>query len=178
MINPNWDRWVWASVTDFMDKNKGQYYLFVEGLSRVVDGKKAFIEFRANGPNVYENSNNNFDLNIVVNLCVQQSTDTYDAHAFMKIYGWAKSMIQPCIPIYKYGTELQDDQSLLGYMELQCSSKVNFVKGLQLGQVDPVMKLISGTIEGNYRMQILGSNSVYPIVLADNLGLTDQVTRG
>jgi hypothetical protein len=176
MINPNWDRWVWASVTDFMDKQKGQFYLFIEGLSRVVDGKKAFIEFRMNGPNIYEYSNNLFYLDIVVNFCVQQATDSYDAHAFMRAFGWAKSMAQPCIPIFKYGQELQDDQSQLGIMQLQCSSKVDFVKGLQLGQVDPVMKLMQGTIEASYRMQLRGSNSSYSVSLVDDIGFADDTT--
>lgn len=182
MINPNWDRWVWASMTAFMDQQKGPFYLFIEGLTRVVDGKKAFIEFRMNGPNITEVSNNLFYLDVVINFCVQQSTDSYDAHAFMRAWGWAKSMIQPCIPIFKYGEELQDDQSQLGTMLLQCSSKVDFVKGLQLGQVDPVMKLMQGTIEGNYRMQIRGTNSVYPVTLPvipvtglDTLSFADMV---
>lgn len=157
MINPDWSRWVWASCSKFFDDNKGAYFLFIEGLTRTTDGKEVFLEYRMDGPNIREPSNNYFVFDITINLMVQVGISNYDAHAFQRAFGWAQSMFVPCIPIYKYGDGPNDDQSQLGFFILKNSREIDFVHSLQLGQIDPIMKLMQGTVEGHYRMDFTGN---------------------
>ncbi len=152
MINPNWSRWIWASCNQSFDDNKGAYFLFVEGNTPTVDGKEVFLEFRMDGPNIREPSKHYFVFDITINICVQVAMNNYDAHTFQKAFGWAQSMFVSCIPVFRYGNGPDDDQSFLGNFLLINSREIDFVKGLQLGKIDPVTRLMQGTVECRYRM--------------------------
>lgn len=175
MINPNWSRWVWASVTKFMDENKGPYFMFIEGQTRLTDGKEVFFEFRMDGPSIREPSNNYFVFDITINFCLQVAIDNYDAHKFMRCFGWVQSMFRPCIPVYKFGNGPQDDPNfLIGNFILKNSREIDIVKGLQLGQIDPVMRLMQGTVEARYRMDFSGSPDTYSVSLVDDVAFGDS----
>lgn len=152
MINPNWSRWIWASCTKLFDANKGDYFMFIEGLTRTTDGSEVFLEYRADGPLIREPCKNQFVFDITINLMVQVGINNYDAHAFQKAFGWAQSMFVDCIPVYKYGDGPDDDSSFLGNFILKYSREIDFVHSLQLGQIDPIMRLMQGTVECRYRM--------------------------
>lgn len=175
MISPNWSRWVWASCTKFYDDNKGDFYLYIEGQSRQVDAKEVFLEFRMNGPRIREPSHNYFVFDVVINIAVQVGLDSYNAHKFQRAFGWAQSMFRPCIPVYKYGDGPQDDRTaLLGILTLKNSREIDIVNSLQLGQPDPVMKLMQATVEARYRMDFSGSPDTYSVSLVDDVAFGDH----
>lgn len=130
--------------------------MFIEGLTRTVDGTEVFLEYRMDGPLIREPCKNQFVFDITINIMVQVGISNYDAHAFQKAFGQAQSMFRGCIPIYKYGTGPDDDQSFLGNFILKNSREIDAVKSLQLGQIDPIMRLMQGTVECRYRMDFHG----------------------
>lgn len=149
--------------------------MFIEGLTRTVDGKEVFIEFRMDGPNIREPSRNYFVFDITINICIQVAENAYNAHDFMRAYGWVQSMFRGCIPVHKEGNGPQDDPNfLLGTLILKNSREIDLLKGLQLGQIDPVMKLMQGTVEARYRMEFSGSQDTYSVSLADDVVLGDS----
>lgn len=175
MINPNWARWVWASCTKFMDDNKGPYFLFIEGTTRQTAQKDAFLEFRMDGPNIREPSHNYFVADVTINIMIQSTMDGYDAHKFQRAFGWAQSMFRGCIPVYKFGNGPQDDPNvLLGYLVLKNSLRVDSVKSLQLGQVDPILKMMQATVEAKYQMDFVGTPNTISVSLTDDVVLGDN----
>lgn len=147
MINPNWQRWIKASVVKNFEN---------PDIPMTADGddrnpvEKDFIEVRMDGPRFYSDGRDKYRIWLAINVVVQSvmGKDTYNHE---RNIGHAQVLFKDNIPVYKYG----DDNELLGCLRL-IDNGINgeFLRTNNLGQIEKTYRLQQATIEGHYRMEL------------------------
>ena len=153
-INPNWDRWIFASVSNHFNTLAiaVPLPLFIEGQHRDTREIKDFFELRLDGPRMTEVSANNWQIRIEINCLVQSAMDETNYHRIRQNTGVVAAMFTG-IGIFKYGDGLDDDQSQIGCMILlQDKRGRDFLEISHFGQIEPATKLLQSTVEGHYEM--------------------------
>lgn len=146
MINPNWSRWVFASVTYFFDQRKQSRMMFIEGQERQTQDQQDYFELRLDGPDFLELSRSYFQVTIFVNILTVTVRDPTDFHKHERDLGIGTAAFETNIPVYKFG---DDSTALLGCLVLQREVDVQ-----RFGQQDPNVQVLESTIQGTYRMHI------------------------
>lgn len=154
MTDPNLIRWVHASVNKHFDGYKGNCYLHFEGTGRrQPDSTRVFwAELRCDGP--YETGgtageeNCTFEINVLICASIE---DTY-AYRIQDLQGRFGVAFTSCIPVKRYGDQPQDDQSLVGYLQLLTNNGEKLMVST-FGQIGPNTDLKQGSIEGHYHMK-------------------------
>lgn len=158
-MNSNWARWIFASISKHFDDGKGSYDMYIEGQHRNTRVLKDFFELRIDGPNICEVSKNYYEIIMEVNCLVSSHMDDTDYHRIHRTTGYVAALYTD-IPVYKYGTGPDDDQSFLGCLVLIndiFGRKGNRLVISNFGIVEPGSDLLQSTIEGHYRMCLNGS---------------------
>ena len=161
MINPNWHRWIFASICKHFNDNKGEYALLVEGQDQLPETLTERAELRVNGPffnELYWNTYNaEVDINVVLNVTFSE-TDLYRQQT---VVGFFAQAFTRCIPVYKYGNDANgaDDGSYLGYL-VQKNFRGDDVTITNYGQVSIDIRLTQSTIDAIYRIEFLQGTDV------------------
>lgn len=153
-MNPNWTRWIKASINDFMlNQDRADASLkespvpfFVEGQVRANERPNVWMEVRIDGPFYNQISRNFWEVVLEVNHVVSVLMDEEDLYVYDKVIGLAQGAYQNCIPVYKYGSGPDDDDT--GLFELIRSERP--LDTVQYGQVDEKTRLIQGSVTGEY----------------------------
>lgn len=151
-VNANWPRWIFASVSKHFDARRQGLNLFIEGQHRDTSDAGAYIELRIDGPEFREDSKGYWRVFSEINVLVSTPLDDTNFHLHQVNIGIVAAAFTT-INIYKYGTGVLDDQSLLG-----CYQLVHDYIGRErlivsnFGQIDPAVKLLQATVEGHYEM--------------------------
>lgn len=156
-MNPNWARWVFASVSTYFDANRQGLALYIEGtdkLGRRTD--KDYLEFSLNGPYITELSAGFWELLFDVNVLVCSLKDAQDTHRIFNNVGIVTTMFAMQIPIYKLGRNSPDpdDQSLIDCALLETEGRNGGVLINHFGQFDPTLPVVQSTVEGSYKLFI------------------------
>lgn len=156
MMNPNWNRWIFASVSNFFDSLKGSLDMYVEGTDKAGRRQeKDYIEFRLNGPYSTEISRDEWKLVFDVNILVCSIKDTKDIHRIYRNAGIVTSMFRGEIPIYKMGDGPEDNAAvLLGCAVLETEGRGGGIYVDHYGQIDPVLPVLQATVEAGYKMYL------------------------
>ena len=155
--NPNWARWIFASVSKHFDDRKGDYELFIEGQYRNVNPPKDFFELRMDGPYITEQNKGYFQVYVEINVLVQSHMDDTNYHRIHETTGYVSS-IYTGIKLYKFGNGPLDTQEEFGCLRLlQNTQKRNRIEINQFGQIDPKVRLMQASIEGHFE-EILSVN--------------------
>ena len=152
-MNSNWPRWIFASVTNHFSSTG--YKTFVEGEPRDTWEEKDFIEVRMDGPYFVQLDPVMWDAMIEVNILVQNAMDFSNLHKIHTMCGVVASTFATTIQIFKYGTGILDDQSLLGCLQLlQDKSNRQLLIISHFGQVAPDKLLQQATVEGHFKITL------------------------
>ncbi len=158
MSNPNIPRWVMASLTDLFKEVSDDLNLhyFVEGVDEEEpeDFNRNSALFRMNGPDVKlggGTETHRLELQILLtNLPNVPSENAYEP------YRWAgafqETMLGP-LPIYKYGTGPEDDQSLIGCLEPD-PNILDYVRIVSYGQIDKTSRVRQLSVNGRFVLQL------------------------
>ena len=153
-INQNWTRWIIASIQNYFNVNRQGITLFVEGTPRDTREEKDFMELRIDGPHYTELSKDYWLLKLDVNILFQSTQDEHDFHRIHKNMGKILTIFTD-IPIYKYGDGVDDDDSLLGCLQLiQDAQGREPILAPLLGQIKPEVPIMQGMIEGHFKMNL------------------------
>lgn len=156
--NPNWPRWIFASTSKHFNDRRGDVSFYIEGQERNVPAAVDLFEFRMDGPYETELNKNYWKLFIEVSLLIQSTKDDKDYHRVHRLAGQIASAFTS-IPVYKYGDGVDDDQSLLGCLNLvQSIGKRERIQINHFGQIDPSTPIIQSSVEGHYDMYLDTSN--------------------
>ncbi len=149
-VRMNWPRWIFASISKHFNDVAilNSIPMFIEGTHRFTKSDKKYFELRIDGPNFQEVSKNYFRLDVNVNILWAFNQDDEDFHEPQRIIGFLAHAIDD-ICIYKYGSGVLDDSSLLGMLQLKLGPRAN-----NFGQVRSDVRLMQGTVEGTYRMYV------------------------
>lgn len=145
MINKNWERWIFASVSKHFDTYRESVPLYIEGQERQTQLLDEFIELRVDGPYFKEVSKGCTKIDIEINLlcCVKKNNDNFRIH---KLTGVVAAAFKPEIFVYKFG---DDPLELWECLRLR-SDKREAVIVSHFGQPDPDLPLMQATVEGHY----------------------------
>lgn len=150
-MNPNWMRWIHASLRTYItDALEGSgVVVFFEGESRdVLRHDEDWIEFRWTGPDATVGPPNYWHLSCMLNIVVSSTTNREDTYAHQVTVGKVHAILGVSIPVYKYGNGTDDDQSLLGCLQLRADEKDPIMTNY-FGRMQEV-ELEQSTIEAYY----------------------------
>jgi len=153
-INTNWSRWIFASICQHFDDNKGTLPLYIEGQYISTPRPNNFMELRIDGPYYTHVNKKDWKVYLEVNVLLQSSINDADFHNQQRYLGLI-STIFSCIKLYKYGTGAMDDDSQFGCLFLLQDTQAR--ERLQIsnfGRVDVGSKLEQATIEGHYKTNL------------------------
>jgi hypothetical protein len=158
--NPNWARWVFASVATYLKAVALRAALpaLVEGLDeRTTEFMEATdrCEIRITGPFTREPSCDYFYIEVVVNvLFFSRYEEQKNQYAIIQTMGAFQEAMDGAIPVYQYGNEPGDDeQAFIGCL-LPVHGRNEAIRLLHFGQVDPTDRLKQSMVDARYRMEI------------------------
>lgn len=153
-MNPNWHRWIHASLRTYVktELEKLSVVVFFEGDSREQLGDKTdWVEFRWNGPEIRKGSKDYWHLDVILNFVVQSTTGRTDTYTHQKTVGQVHSILKQSIGVFRYGDDpLVDDQQLLGCLQLRADLKDPIMTNY-FGRMQEV-EIEESTIEAYYCM--------------------------
>lgn len=158
--NPNWARWVFASVATYLKEvaEGAGIPVLVEGLDERTD---VFMqatdraEVRISGPFSREPSHNYFRLEVDVNvLFYTRLEESKNRYAILKIIGDFQEAMDSNIPVCKYGDEPGDDETeRIGCLAPR-NGRNDSIRVLHFGQIDPTDRLKQSMVDARYVMEI------------------------
>lgn len=158
--DPNWPRWVQASVADHFKTacNNRSYPSLVEGIDERLTSfmeETDRIEIRVNGPHIKELSQNYYQFYVDVNILIFSHMGGVSPNAYLgtEMAGYMAQAASQPIPIYKYGTGADDDQSLIGCLTLR-RGKDESVKVYHFGEINTVDRLRQFGVDVSLEMYI------------------------
>ena len=158
--NPNWARWVFASVATFLKQvaQSQQLPVLVEGLDdRTTEVMEATdrCEIRITGPFTRELSHDYFQIEVVVNvLFLSRYEESKNQYAIMQKIGVFHEAMDGSIAVYKYGSGADDDEHVLVGCLSPIQGRSDAIRVMHFGQVDPTDRLKQSMVDARYRMEI------------------------
>lgn len=154
--NEHWGRWIFATMSG---DSKTQfealgYEHFIEGTHRGLPSETELVEFRMDGPWLWQPSKGYFELRVEINLLLRSYMDDDDFHKMRKLMGATQAWLAQNHCIYRYGDGPDDDDSLLGKLELRNRSKSEPVQVNYFGQIDPKYRIEEATVEATFVMTL------------------------
>jgi hypothetical protein len=154
MMNPNWLRWIAASIGDHFDVSTPNLPMYVEGQHRDTSKLKDFFELRLVEQNSAEKTRGDWTITCDVNCLVHSTKDDKDNHRIYKSCGLIAAAFT-AIPVFKYGDGPDDDDSFLGCLTLkQDLARKELVEVTHFGQVDKACEVVQSMIEGMYCIEL------------------------
>lgn len=158
-MNENWPRWMRASMikwfTDAIKKKGVTSYIetneHIDANGNYITKLQRWTEARFNGPLTTPITLSTFHHQVIVNFLVSTKLDQVNAYAHDVTVGIVYSAFVNSIPVFKFGTGEDDDQSLLGCFQLEADNK-NAIQVAHFGQIDTDVKITQSIIEAHYTM--------------------------
>lgn len=155
----NWPRWIFASISKHFNDGVNALTpvlpLFIEGQHRNTRTIKDFVELRVDGPKWREVSKSCWFGRVEINVLITSHMDESNYHRIHTTAGDIQNLFQQRIPVYKLGSNPQDDQSFLGCLEL--IQDLRGIDSLELNhfQQRAADTLIQqATVEGHYKITL------------------------
>lgn len=159
--NPNWTRWIFASVTDHFSSNvmtPNEIPFITEGIHErdtlFMDSPDR-AEIRINGPFARELSVRFWRIWVDINILVTSymGSDTKDAYTLERNLGLVHEFADTSIEIRRYGTGVGDDGTLLGCLRPR-SDKNSSIREIHFGQINTIDRLKQSEVDGRYIMHL------------------------
>jgi hypothetical protein len=161
--NPNWVRWVFASVATYLKQvaTGSNLPVLVEGLDErtpVFMQATDRAEVRVSGPFSKELSHGWYELVADANVLLTSRYDGQEKsrYAILQFAGEFQAAMQDSIPVYKYGKLPGDDGTLVGCLQL-VNGRVGDSGGVRVshfGQLDATNRLKQSIVDARYRMEL------------------------
>lgn len=153
MLNENWDRWIFASISQHFETNCGTFPMYIEGMKRDTSKLPEFFELRIDGPYYTEYAKDQWTVYVEINTLIQVTKDKTDFHKMRRRTGQISAIMEPCIILYRYGDTAPDDQEQFGYLERIDGDKER-IQTSHFGQIEPRFELEQSTVEAHYRAML------------------------
>lgn len=144
-MNENWPRWIFTSLAKHFDDAKGDIADYhVQGTIRRFNEDVERLEFRATGIDYDEQTDGQYRLSLTVGLLVTVPLDGANNYRIHQLTGrYVKAFESPVI-VKKYGAGPDDDQSVLGCMQVKGDIKVH-----DWGQIAMDVKVTQSSVESD-----------------------------
>jgi len=147
-------KWVFLSCAKHFTDNISGIAVFVEGAQeRDLSGNNDWIEIRVDGPNIKEVSNDTYVIESQINLLVATHFSPNAPSDHVINVGKAVAAFTDFY-IYKYGEDSGEDTgATLEVFRLEpLDNNRERIHVANMGQLDPSLKLLQTTVEGQFRM--------------------------
>lgn len=153
-MNPNWDRWIFASICKFFTDRADGLIMYVEGTEHPAPTEASYVEIRTTGPITKQLTSNSFKLDVIINALINVLGEHGDNHLIYRITGKIASIFQSCIPVFKFGDTADDNPTIqIGVLQLTPNGGRD-IETSHFGQVAPDVKLLQSTVEGAYKIYL------------------------
>ena len=148
MINPDWARWIFASVAKYYREVATDISIpmYLEGTDQITADLTEYFELRIMGPQVFQSNKSN-RLDIDINLLVTVAKSKPNNYRIHEIGGLLQSKVAN-IPICKIGSKPGDDNSQIFCLTLRNDQPVKWVF---LGRIEKSTGLLQGVVDSRYR---------------------------
>lgn len=152
-FDPNWPRWIKASLDKVVDANKGPYLIFHEGQNRPSPWPPKLMEFRIATVDIRETTKDFWRIEVEAQLICATALST-DFFAIDRMTGDACAILQRSVPVYKWGDGSGDDPTV----QIGCLTWWKFTDGVNtpihhFGQVDTTNKRLEATVAAKYYIE-------------------------
>jgi hypothetical protein len=152
-MNPNWIRWIVASVNKHFEAQLVGYELHYEGQHYETKTVRTTIEVRTDGPHFAEICKDVWQLKLEINLLAQVLMSDKDFYEPERVKGRLAAAMTDYIIIKEYG----DGEETVG-----CLTRIDNADGIKgdwiavnsFGQIEAVTKLIQFSVEAHYQMEL------------------------
>lgn len=158
MIDKNWARWIFASLSVHFENGRGTVPMYVEGQDRNTASLNEYIELRIDGPYYKELSKTYYQLDLECNVLCCAKRDNIDNHKIHRITGLISSLFKTDISVFKYGDGPDDNPTIFVGCLIRRDEKREEIVTSHFGQIDPDIPVLQATVEAHYRMHLHGSN--------------------
>jgi hypothetical protein len=153
--NANWDRWIFASISKHFVDVLSSNHVFIEGQKRDTRKLTEWFEVRVDGPFYTETSKGMFDVLVEINILCASILKDESIHNIHSLTGLVANAMTTSLVVYKYGTGVLDDQSVLGCLKIVTESRgKDRIQTNHFGQIGSNTELIQATVEGHYKMEL------------------------
>lgn len=158
-MDENLARWIFASVAKHFATTASGLSLpyFVEGIDERDETtmRVDHVELRVTGPFIREFSNGYYKAQVAVNALFtkQMAIAGADAYDIVRWCGKFQTEMLSPIPVYRYGTGVDDDKSLVGCL-VNGGSKDDMVRVYHFGQVNKEDRVRQSEVDALYGMEI------------------------
>lgn len=149
-MHKDWPRWIFASLCKHFDTHRDELPLIIEGQELPTNTAMDKIELRIDGPRGTELSKDYWYLYMEINVLVSSVIDNANLHKIHTSVGIVAAAFHGQIPVYKYGKNAGDDDTLLGCLQLIQDRGRNPISINHYGQPDPETRILQSSVEGHY----------------------------
>jgi hypothetical protein len=156
-MDKNLPRWIFQSVAEHFRLIAEGISLpyFVEGIDERSEEtmRSNHVEARVTGPSMKEVSNGYYNVDVVINFLFTKAMDPVDSNAYDLIQWagvFADEMLMP-IPIYKKGSEADDDGSLVACLQIG-KGKNEMARIFHFGQLDKDTPVRQSEVDALFHM--------------------------
>ena len=159
--NPNWTRWIFASITQHFDvkvMTPNSIPFITEGIherdTQFMESQDR-AEIRINGPFARELSVRYWRIWVDINTLVTSyfGNETQDVYRLERNLGLIHEYADTAIEIRRYGSGSGDDGTLLGCLRPR-SDKNDSIRIIHFGQLNNTDRLKQGQVDGRYVMYL------------------------
>jgi hypothetical protein len=152
-------RWIFQSIAIKFKTTASGLSLpyFVEGVDERADAdmRANHVELRITGPDIKEVSRNYYTVRVTINFLFTEAMDMRGTNAF-QLMDWtgkfATELMEP-IPIYRYGTGVEDDDTLVGCLQVD-KGKNEAVRIYHFGQLKPDIRVRMSEVDAVCSMEL------------------------
>lgn len=160
--NPDWTRWIFASITEHFDANvmtPNSIPFITEGIHErdtLFMGSEDRAEIRINGPFAREQSARYWRIWVDINTLVTSNfgNHTQDVYRLERNLGLIHEFADTSIEIRRYGSGVGDDGALLGCLRPRSSKRDDSVRIIHFGQLNNTDRVKQGQVDGRYVMYL------------------------
>lgn len=161
-MDPNINRWITASLRTHFDGLKGDCPLYFEGAGLIQDPSSSeqadpeFAEFRCDGPTSKGGTKGEDYYYVEVNILITVHENEVYADRIDELLGRFQNAFARCIPVWRYGKGTQDDNTLVGRLQLRTTGG-EALQCTKFGRIKTDVATIQGCVEGHYVMEVTDS---------------------
>ncbi len=161
MINPNWARWIMASVAKHFAPTATALNIpmLVDGIddrsTEVMEENHA--EMRLTGPFVQKQSRNIYRIDVDVNILLTNLMQAENAYDLQTWCGQFQEAAQGPINVYKWGSEVGDDGTYVFCLTPR-KSRMDMIRVLHFGQIGKVDRIRQSMIDVRYEAHVTTNN--------------------
>lgn len=154
-MNVNLPRWVFSSMSEhFRTIAPAGVRYFVEGIDEeeAADFQGDSMLFRMDGPIAFQSSGGEEWYKVEIQVLLTDIIALTNDNAY-EIYSWAGvvqgDMLNSSLPIYRYGSGVEDDDSLIGCLEPD-TSVTNNIRVASYGMIDKDYRVKQVSVNGKF----------------------------